>query len=192
MRYPAFISLENQPVTVVGAGRVAERKVRTLLAAKADIKVISPQATPVLRRFAAAKKIRLLRRRYRAGDLRGAWVVIAATDDENVNCRVCAEAKKRKLLVNSAAPPAAGNFIVPSLIRRGQLAVAISTGGASPALARQLRRELEEFIGDGYGAAAKKLRALRKSAATSIRSAKKRAALYRREVKQLLRQSRKK
>ena len=143
MRYPLFLELTGQPATVIGGGPVATRKTRSLLAAGACVTVITPVATPALRRL---KKIRWLRRRYQAGDLRGARLVVAATDDLIVNQRVCAEAHRRRQLVNCAAPPAAGNFIVPALVRHGALTIAISTGGASPAKAKAFRVKLERIL----------------------------------------------
>jgi len=143
MWYPLFLDLTDQPVVVVGAGRVATRKARSLLAAGARVTVIGPAATAALRRLSG---VRWLRRRYRAGDLRGARLVVAATDDLDVNRRVCAEAKRRRLLVNCAAPPAAGNFIVPSVVRRGAVTIAISTSGTNPAHAKALRRQLEKLL----------------------------------------------
>jgi precorrin-2 dehydrogenase/sirohydrochlorin ferrochelatase len=163
MRYPLFLDLTEQPVVVVGAGRVATRKVRTLLAAKACVTVISPLATAAIRRLAQEKRMQWLRRRYRRGDLRGVQLAIAATDNPAVNQLVCAEAKRRKLLVNCIAPPVAGNFIVPSQVRRGGITLAISTGGASPALAKQLRRDLERFLSDGYPELLRRMTAARRA-----------------------------
>ena len=176
MRYPLFLDLAEQPAVVIGAGSVATRKIRSLLAAGARVTIISPEATPALKRLVEAASpprlgikryrggdavptvlIRWLRRRYRRGDLRGARLVIAATDDLEVNQAVCVEAKRRGLLVNCVAPPAAGNFIVPSLVRRGGVTLAISTGGTSPAFAKRLRRDLERFLGDEYPALLKKM-----------------------------------
>ena len=143
MRYPLVLDLTNQAVIVVGAGKVATRKVRTLLAAGATVTVIAPVATAALRRL---KAVRWLRRRYQAGDLCGARLVVAATDDLVVNRKVCAEAHRRRQLVNCAAPPDAGNFIVPALVRQGAFTLAISTGGASPAAAKALRQKLERSL----------------------------------------------
>lgn len=162
MRYPLFLDLKDQPAAVIGAGRVATRKIRTLLTAGAKVTVIAPHATPAVRTLARAKRIRWLRRAYRAGDLRDARLVIAATDDEKINRRVCADANRRKLLANCVAPPDAGNFIVPAIARRGDLVIAISTGGASPALAKRMRQELEEVLRDGYAGLARKMKTLRK------------------------------
>jgi precorrin-2 dehydrogenase / sirohydrochlorin ferrochelatase len=162
MRYPLFLDVVGQPVVVIGAGRVATRKIRTLLAAHARVTVISPTASPSIRQFARAKRVRWLRRRFRRGDLRGARLVMAATDDLKTNGLVCAEAKRRGLLVNCAAPPAAGNFIVPSLVHRGGITLAISTGGTSPAFAKRLRRDLERFLGGKYPVMLKQMAARRK------------------------------
>ena len=143
MRYPLFLELTDQPVIVVGAGKVATRKIKTLLAAGAIVTVIAPAATAALRRL---KTISWLRRRYQSGDLRGARLVVAATDDLAVNRQVCSEAKLRRQLVNCAAPPEAGNFIVPATVRHGAFTIAISTGGASPAAAKALRQKLEQSL----------------------------------------------
>ncbi|HVM62973.1 MAG TPA: bifunctional precorrin-2 dehydrogenase/sirohydrochlorin ferrochelatase [Verrucomicrobiae bacterium] len=150
MHYPLFLDLSGQPVAVVGAGNVATRKIRTLLATNARVTVISPAAGAAIRRLVREKRVRWLRRPYRRGDLARARLAIAATDDLLVNRAVCAEANRRKILVNCIAPPSAGNFIVPSQVRRGGITLAISTGGASPAFAKRLRRDLERFLGDRY------------------------------------------
>jgi precorrin-2 dehydrogenase/sirohydrochlorin ferrochelatase len=144
MRYPLFLDLTGQPVVVIGAGKVAARKIRSLLAAGARVTVISPRASRL------PKSVRWLRRRYRRGDLAGARLVVAATDDQHVNELVCAEAKRRRQLINCVAPPAAGNFIVPAVARRGSLAIAISTDGLSPSLAKRLRRDLERILRSDY------------------------------------------
>jgi precorrin-2 dehydrogenase/sirohydrochlorin ferrochelatase len=146
MRYPLFLNLQDQPVTVVGAGQVATRKIRSLLDAGAAVTVISPEALRL------PKTVRWLKRPYRRGDLRGAVLVVAATDDQDVNRRVCVEAKRRRQLVNCITEPAAGNFIVPAVARRGGITLAISTGGANPSLAKKLRQELERWLSRRYGA----------------------------------------
>jgi precorrin-2 dehydrogenase/sirohydrochlorin ferrochelatase len=172
MRYPLFLDLTDQPVTVIGAGQVATRKIKTLLKAGAQITVISPVGAALLPRLlrqnrdkkgAPTGKIRWIRRPYRRGDLAGARLVIAATDSLPVNEAVCREAKRRRQLVNCIAPPAAGNFIVPALIHRGGITLAISTGGTSPAFAKQLRRDLERFLDAGYARLLKKMSAQRKA-----------------------------
>ena len=162
MRYPLFLNLTKQKVVVVGGGQVATRKIRALRAAAAAVTVISPEATAAIRQQAQAKRIRWIRRPYRASDLRRACLVVAATDRDEINRRVCAEARRHKLLVNSAAPPSTGNFIVPSVIHRGGITIAISTGGASPAFAKRLRRDLERLFRRGYPALLKKMAGMRK------------------------------
>ena len=186
MHYPIFLDLAERPVVVVGGGRVAMRKTRSLLAAGARVAVISPAATAMVRRWAKGGRVRWVRRRYRAGDLRGARLAVAATDDETVNRQVCSEARRRKIFVNCAAPPGAGDFLVPSVMRRGPLAVAISTGGASPALARQMRRDLEQFMGRRYARAAQKMRRIRRTATGDVPLARDRRELYRRILRKLL------
>ena len=189
MRYPLFLNLAGEPVTVIGAGRVAQRKIRSLLAAGARVTAISPEATAPLRRLARSRKIRWLHRRYRTGDLPGARLVIAATDDPALNRRVCAEAKRRRLLVNCVTPPEAGNFIVPAVLRKGRVVVAISTGGASPALARELRRKLEQFLDGRYASVANRMATIRKSVSARATPAR-RKTVYRRTLKRLLKGAR--
>lgn len=166
MRYPIFLDLSNQPTVVIGAGSVATRKIQTLLKAGAAVTVISPKTTAPIRKLAQTKRIRWLPRRYRKGDLRGARLVVAATDDLALNRTICAEAKRHKLLVNCIAPPAAGNFIVPSLLTRGGITLAISTNGASPAFAKRLRHDLEQFLGDEYPQLLKTMSAARRAKTT--------------------------
>jgi precorrin-2 dehydrogenase/sirohydrochlorin ferrochelatase len=162
MHYPLFLDLADQPVLAIGAGRVATRKIHTLLAAGARVTVISPKASAAIRQLARTKRVRWIRRSYRRGDLRGARLVIAATDNPAVNERVCAEAKRRKLLVNCVVPPSAGNFIVPAQVQRGGITLAVSTGGTSPAFSKRLRRDLERFLSDGYPALLKKMASKRR------------------------------
>lgn len=157
MRYPLFLDLTEQPVTVIGAGKVATRKIKTLVKAGASITVISPKAGRL------PKGVHWIRRAYRNGDLAGARLVVAATDNLPVNEAVCREAKRRRQLVNCIAPPSAGNFIVPALIQCGGITLAISTGGASPAFAKCLRRDLERFLVAGYAQLLKEMSAKRKA-----------------------------
>ena len=120
MHYPLFLDLADQPVVVIGAGNVATRKIRTLLTAGARVTVISPKAKAAIRQLALTRRVRWIRRMYRRGDLRGARLAIAATDDPAINELVCAEAKRHRLLVNCIAPPSAGQFhcAVSSTTRR--------------------------------------------------------------------------
>jgi siroheme synthase-like protein len=128
---------------VVGGGEVANRKARKLLQARAKVVVVSPEVKPELASIAAEVR----RRPYRKGDLEGAFLVFAVTDVREVNAAVALEARERGIPINVADKPSEGDFALPSVLRRGQLQVAVSTGGASPALARRIRQELEDAFG---------------------------------------------
>jgi precorrin-2 dehydrogenase/sirohydrochlorin ferrochelatase len=149
--YPVSLILEGRPCLVVGAGRVAERKVRSLLASGARVRVVGPEATPGLRRLSAGRDIELELRAAGPGDLPGAWLVIIATDDPDLNAQLFAEADRRGLLVNVVDAPALCNFHVPAAVVRGPVQVAVSTGGAAPALAKRLRQLLEQTIPPEWG-----------------------------------------
>ncbi len=160
--YPLnLINLATRKAVVIGGGEVALRKVEGLLAASAQVTVISPALTDGLAVLSAGGKIAFIPRAYREGDLAGAWLAIAATDDPAVNQAVFAEAERRGCLVNVVDDPAHSNFIVPAVVRRGAVTVAVSTGGASPALARRLRDQLAEIVGPEYGDLAALLAELR-------------------------------
>lgn len=144
--YPAFLNLAGRRCVVVGGGAVAERKVRHLVESRATVEVIAPVVTTGLRGLAADGAISLAERAYRAGDLAGATVAFAATDNGEVNAEVVAEARQLGALANSADDAEAADFIVPAVVRRGGVTLAISTGGRSPSFARQLREELEAWL----------------------------------------------
>jgi len=135
---------------VVGGGVVAERKTLSLLEGGAKVSVVSPHLSPSLEELAAQGRIVHQARLYQRDDLEGMFVVMAATDDPATNRQVAADAREYGILLNVVDDPDSGDFIVPSVIRRGELVVAISTGGRSPALARWLREELEGLLGEGY------------------------------------------
>ncbi len=137
--YPAYLDLAGRRCVVIGAGEIAERKVTQLLASGADVMLVSPSATPELERLAEQKEVRWIRRAYVHGDLAGAVLAVAATDDEAVNRAVHAEAEREKTLLNVVDVPSLCGFIAPSVVERGPVTVAISTAGTSPALARKLR-----------------------------------------------------
>ncbi len=149
--YPVYLDLGDRLAVVVGGGAVAARKIRTLVDYGARVAVIAPVAVPELERFAAEGIVSLERRGYVRGDLEGAFIVVCATDSEEVNRAVYAEAEQRGCLVNVVDVPELCNFIVPSIVRRGQLQLAISTGGAAPAVAKRLRRHVEEHVGEEWG-----------------------------------------
>lgn len=160
--YPiCLVGLDRRRTVVVGGGKVAERKVVGLLEAGAQVTVIGPTQTARLRTWSEKGAIALLDRPYRQGDLSGAFLVIAATDDPQVNQAVCREAQALGCLVNSVEKPERSDYIVPAVIRRGDITVSISTGGASPALARHLRQRIEQALGPEYAALAALLADLR-------------------------------
>jgi precorrin-2 dehydrogenase/sirohydrochlorin ferrochelatase len=142
--YPAFLNLKGKKAVVVGGGNVAERKVLTLIKANANVTVISPVLTKRLQKEKEAKRLRHISRAYRYGDLQGSFLVIAATDSPEVNTKVAQEAPG---LLNVVDVPAECNFIAPSVVKRGPLVLAISTGGTSPAFAKAIRKEIEKSYG---------------------------------------------
>lgn len=139
--YPVFFDLRGKPVVVIGGGKVAVRKARGLIEAGADVTVISPE---LMEEIAVSWK----RRRYRRGDLRGAVLAFTATDDRSVNAKVATEAKQLGIPINVADSKDECDFIVPARLRRGNVQIAVSTGGGSPKLAKQLRRQLESVLPD--------------------------------------------
>jgi len=146
-----LIGLHPQQAVVIGGGGVAGRKVEGLLAAEFQVKVISPELTSKLRPLVSSEAITFIQRSYQYGDLDGAYLVIAATDDPAVNQAVWAEAVERGCLINVVDDPQHSNFILPAIVQRGEMSIAISTGGGSPALARRLRERFESLIGPEYG-----------------------------------------
>ena len=148
--YIACLRLTGRRCVVVGGGDVGLEKVEGLLACDGDVTLVAPEAHPALAELALEGSIRWERREYREGDLDGCMIAIAATDDTNVNIRVFDDAERRAMLVNVVDVPPLCNFILPAIVRTGPLAVAISTAGASPALAKRRKREIGELFGEPY------------------------------------------
>ncbi|OEF98764.1 precorrin-2 dehydrogenase/sirohydrochlorin ferrochelatase family protein [Desulfuribacillus alkaliarsenatis] len=148
--YPIFLRIKDKLCVVVGGGNVAERKVMTLLEDGAKVKVISPDITKTLSALAEAGEVEWKPRYYEVGDLLGAFLVYAATNSQEVNQQVYTDAQKHSILVNTIDNQELCDFIVPSRIDKGKLQICISTSGASPALAKQIREELEEHFCDEY------------------------------------------
>ena len=148
--YPVFLNLRNKKCVVVGGGAVSLRKVRALLEAGAEVQVISAAIRHELKELAGAEKISVLQRRYHAGDLDGAFLAVAATAEKAANSRIARDAGKSGVLVNVVDDAGHSDFILPSYLRRGNLTIAISTAGASPALARKIRSRLQKEFGDEY------------------------------------------
>jgi siroheme synthase-like protein len=148
--YPVLLDLAGRRCVMIGGGLVAERRVDGLVTAGAHISVISPRVTRALAALAAEGRIDHEPRAYREGDLAGADLAFVATDAGEVNAAVAREAGERGLWINAADDPARCTFILPALVRRGDLTVAVATGGSSPALARAIREELETYLTDDY------------------------------------------
>jgi precorrin-2 dehydrogenase/sirohydrochlorin ferrochelatase len=146
-RFPILVDVDGRLVVVVGGGRVAERRVRELRAAGAVVRVVSPKLGAGLAGLAAGGELAVEPRRYRQGDLAGAALAVAATDDPEVNRRVAADGRDAGVLVNRADAPDEGGFSVPAVLRRGDLTVAVATAGRAPGLAGAVRRRLERDFG---------------------------------------------
>jgi precorrin-2 dehydrogenase / sirohydrochlorin ferrochelatase len=148
--YIACLRLSGRTSLVVGGGEIGLEKVEGLLACGGDVVLVAPEAHPALRELAAEGSIIWHQRAYRAQDLDGCLIAIAATDDTDINIRVFNDAEQRAMLVNVVDVPPLCNFILPAIVRTGPLAVAISTAGASPALAKRMKREISELFGEPY------------------------------------------
>jgi precorrin-2 dehydrogenase / sirohydrochlorin ferrochelatase len=148
--YIACLLLKGRRCLVVGGGEVGLEKVEGLLACGADVTLVAPDAVPELVEYAAEGSIRWERREYRSSDLEGCLVAIAATSITEVNVAVHDDAERRPMLVNVVDVPPLCNFILPAIVRTGPLAIAISTSGASPALAKRLKREISQEFGEPY------------------------------------------
>ena len=148
--YPIYIEMHDQPCVVIGGGQIAEGKVDGLLAAKANVTVISPELTSHLHDLVNQKQIKYVARAYQAGDLTGMFMVICATDQAEINHQVWQEATANHQLVNVVDDTPRCNFIAPSILRKGDLTIAISTSGRAPALAVRLKERLQRELGPEY------------------------------------------
>ena len=148
--YPIFLDIKDKPCVVIGGGNVAERKVISLLDAGARVVVISPVLTPALKKLSRGKTINYCPKPYEDGDLEGFFLAYSATDNSSVNRKVFNEAKREGILLNVVDVPKLCNFIVPSVVDRGDLLIAISTSGKSPAMAKKIRQRLEKEFGREY------------------------------------------
>jgi len=149
--FPLFLKLEGRRCLLVGAGRVGEAKLQSLLRAGARVKVVAPRATAGVRRLAKAAEIVWRKRKFNARDLESMFLVVAATASHSANARIFEQAQRRGVLCNAVDDPANCDFYYPAVVRRGRLQIAISTEGASPELASRLRQELESHFGPEYG-----------------------------------------
>lgn len=178
--FPILVDLDGRRVVVVGGGAVAERKVRAVLECGGQVIVVAPELTGGLRDLAFAGRISHENRPYRPGDLVGATVAFIAVDDAEVSRAAAKDAKASGVPVNVVDQPELCDFIVPAVLRRGRLAIAVSTGGASPAWARNIRDRLEDELGEEYGRLFEALARVRqKLLADTPDPARRRAALER-------------
>ena len=142
--YPVYLDLRGKPCVVIGGGEIGERKVESLVESSAEVTLISPDVTRRLQELAQAGRIAWHPRRYRQGDLKGAFLAIAATDVRDVNQAIAAEAQEEKVVLNVVDDAPLCSFIAPSIVKRGDVTLAISTGGSSPALARKLKESIQD------------------------------------------------
>jgi precorrin-2 dehydrogenase len=149
--YPVFLDIHLRPCLVIGGGAVGSRKVDVLVENGAQVTVVSPDVTDRLDTLSQQAVIVLKKRLYRSSDLDGMFLVIGATDDEALNRRISEDAEKRQILCNIVDRPEICSFIVPAIVKRGDLILAISTSGKSPAFAKKLRKELAQQFGEEYG-----------------------------------------
>lgn len=170
--YPVFLNLNGKKAVVIGGGKVAERKILTLLKTGAYVTVISPEITNKIKREGLKGRIKHTCRHYRKGDLKDAFIVIVATNSSVINEKV---SKDAPCLVNVVDTPHLCNFIVPSVIKRGSLTIAVSTSGISPALSRLIRKELEQMYGTEFSGYLKSLRSIRTEAIKVIKDQKERS-----------------
>ncbi len=169
--YPAFLDLKDKKAVILGGGKVAERKVRLLLQAGASVTVVSPDVTARLRDLVNRGLLRHVKRTYKKGDLKNAFIVIAGTSSSVINRKIARDARH---LVNVVDIPSEGNYIVPSILKRGPLTIAISTEGSSPALSRAIRKELERQYSSEFALYLKFVERVRKKAMKDIAEAKRR------------------
>ncbi|HKO55780.1 MAG TPA: bifunctional precorrin-2 dehydrogenase/sirohydrochlorin ferrochelatase [Thermoanaerobaculia bacterium] len=162
--YPIFIDIEDHDVLIVGGGNVCARKAETMMKYGARVTIASPAFTDEIEQWARDGKLALRRKTYELADLDGASIVIASTDDPCVNARVARDCRRRKIPVNVVDVTHLCEFIVPAIVERGSIQIAVSTGGKSPALARTLKEDLQRSVGPEYDEVNRLLGTLRKGA----------------------------
>jgi precorrin-2 dehydrogenase / sirohydrochlorin ferrochelatase len=148
--FPMFVKLQGKQILVVGAGKVGESKIAGLLETGARIRVVALEASPIVRDWASTKKIQLDLRPFSPSDLDGAFLAVVATSSCSLNERIYHEAQQRGVLCNVVDVPDLCDFFYPSVVRRGDLQIAVSTAGQSPSLAQKIRQQLEQQFGHGY------------------------------------------
>ena len=177
--YPVNLDISNKRCLVVGGGPVAARKVKALLLCGGLVQIISPHASDTISRLAEAGKIEWLKRSYRAGDAKDAFLIFGATDDPKVQKQIAEDADRYHELLNSAYDPEFSDFHVPAKIRRGDFVIAVSTGGGSPALALLLKEQLANEYGEEYGVLVELMAKIRRQVVTKNSVAEENKALFR-------------
>ena len=162
--YPIYIDIEDRAVLIVGGGTVCARKAETMMRYGARVTIVSPEITDEIAAWEQAGVLAVQRKMYAESDLEGASMVIASTDDQCVNARVARDCRRRRIPVNVVDVTHLCEFIVPAIIEKGSIQIAVSTGGKSPAIARTLREDLQRTIGPEYAEVNDLLGTLRKSA----------------------------
>lgn len=176
--YPIYLNLKGKKCIIVGGGRVAERKCRSLIKNGADVTVISPNITKRLEDYKRKGKIRHLPRLYRRGDIGSAFLAIAATDSQEINEKIYTEATDKNILLNVVDNPDFCNFIVPSVFERRDLKIAISTSGISPAIAKRIRKELEALYNREFSKYLNFLKRLRGLIKDKVKKREEREAIF--------------
>ncbi len=166
--YPISLDIEDREVVIIGGGNVSARKAETLMSYGAKVKVVAPVFAEEIEAWAREGRLLVRRKPYDAGDLEGASIVIASTDNQGVNEQIAADCRARRIPVNVVDMTPLCDFIVPAVIEKGSIQIAVSTGGRSPALARALRDELDRLIGPEYAEANDMLGTLRESAKRAL------------------------
>ena len=184
--YPVFLTLKKKKCVVIGGGKVATRKVSALLKSEADVTVIAPRLTTTLQAWQAKKKIRCFQRPFRPSDLEGAWLVITATNDPLLNETVSSQAQRRRQWINVVDQPSLCQLIFPSVIKKGDLTLAISTNGKSPALAKAIRQDLGKNFIPNYEESLKKIAEERPTVLKNVSSIEKRRQLLNHMAKELV------
>jgi precorrin-2 dehydrogenase/sirohydrochlorin ferrochelatase len=169
--YPAFLDLKDKKAVILGGGKVAERKVRLLIQAGASVTLVSPDITGNIRKLVNRGLLQHVERTYRKGDLKNAFIVIAGTSSSVINKKIAQDARH---LLNVVDMPTEGNYIVPSILKRGPLTIAISTEGSSPAISRAIRKELERYYSSDFALYLKFVERIRKKAMKDFANAKRR------------------
>jgi siroheme synthase-like protein len=166
--YPIFIDVEERDVVIIGGGNVCARKAETMMRYGARVTIVSPEITAEIAEWEAERKLEVRRKRYADSDLEGATIVIASTDDTSVNEQVAADCRRRRIPVNVVDVTPLCEFIVPAIIEKDGIQIAVSTGGKSPAIARTLKEDLQRAVGPEYAEVNEILGSLRDSAKRTL------------------------